>query len=162
MCGGYAITSAPEAILRWFKLTGTPPNLPPHYNAAPGQDLPLIRLHPETAERVLGESRWGLIPHWAKGDPHGRCGRSRHLNERTIGMSPTAVQVWFHRHYAALGFVGGHSGRRTFVTKLAKKIVEAGGSLRDVQELAGHASLTTTQRYIQGSDDAKRRVMGLI
>jgi len=86
------------------------------------------------------------------------------FSERTIGMSPTAVQVWFHRHYAALGFVGAssHSGRRTFVTKLAKKIVEAGGSLRDVQELAGHASLTTTQRYIQGSNDAKRRVMGLI
>jgi len=48
------------------------------------------------------------------------------------------------------------------VTKLANKIVEAGGSLRDVQELAGHASLSTTQRYIQGSNDAKRRVMGLI
>jgi class 3 adenylate cyclase len=86
------------------------------------------------------------------------------FSERTIGMSPTAVQVWFHRHYAALGFVGAssHSGRRTFVTKLAKKIVEAGGSLRDVQELAGHASLTTTQRYIQGSNNAKRRVMSLI
>src|ERR1700738_979743 len=26
----------------------------------------------------------------------------------------------------------------------------AGGSLRDVQELAGHTSLSTTQRYIQG------------
>jgi len=86
------------------------------------------------------------------------------FSERTIGMSPTALQVWFHRHYAALGFVGAssHSGRRTFVAKLAKKIVEAGGSLRDVQELAGHASLTTTQRFIQGSNDAKRRVMGLI
>ncbi len=86
------------------------------------------------------------------------------FSERTIGMSPTAVQVWFHRHYAALGFAGAssHSGRRTFVTKLAKKIVEAGGSLKDVQELAGHASLSTTQRYIQGSNDAKRRVMGLI
>jgi len=66
MCGRYAITSAPEAILRWFKLTGTPPNLPPHYNAAPGQDLPVIRLHPKTGERVLGELRWGLIPYWAK------------------------------------------------------------------------------------------------
>jgi hypothetical protein len=64
MCGRYAITTAPEAILRWFKVAGTPPNFPPHYNAAPGQDLPVIRLHPDSGERVLGELRWGLIPYW--------------------------------------------------------------------------------------------------
>jgi integrase/recombinase XerD len=44
----------------------------------------------------------------------------------------------------------------------ARKIVEAGGSLRDVQELAGHASLGTTQRYIEGSSSAKRKLIGLI
>jgi integrase len=55
-----------------------------------------------------------------------------------------------------------HSGRRTFVTAAAKKIVEAGGSLRDVQELAGHTSLATTQRYIQGDAAAKRKVIELI
>jgi hypothetical protein len=62
-----------------------------------------------------------------------------------------------------LGFKGAssHSGRRTFVTRCAKKIIEAGGSLRDVQELAGHASLATTQRYIQGDTDAKRKVVDL-
>ncbi len=86
------------------------------------------------------------------------------FSERDIGMSPLAVQVWFHRHYRALGFIGAssHSGRRTFVTKLAKKIVEAGGSLKDVQELAGHASLSTTQKYIQGSSDAKRHAISMI
>lgn len=68
MCGRYAVTTAPEAISRWFKITGTPLNFPPHYNAAPGQDLPVIRLHPETGERVLGLIRWGLIPYWSK-DP---------------------------------------------------------------------------------------------
>ncbi len=84
-------------------------------------------------------------------------------SERDIGMSPGAVQVWFHRLYEALGFKGAssHSGRRTFVTRCAKKIIEAGGSLRDVQELAGHSSLATTQRYIQGDTDAKRRVVDL-
>jgi integrase/recombinase XerD len=45
---------------------------------------------------------------------------------------------------------------------LAKKIVEAGGSLRDVQELAGHTSLATTQKYIQGDTAAKRNVIKLI
>jgi len=31
----------------------------------------------------------------------------------------------------------------------------------DVQELAGHAPLATTQRYIQGDTDAKRKVVDL-
>jgi putative SOS response-associated peptidase YedK len=54
MCGRYAITTAPEVILRLFKIAGTAPNLPPHYNAAPGQDLPVIRLHPAPATVVSG------------------------------------------------------------------------------------------------------------
>jgi hypothetical protein len=41
--------------MRWFRLTGAPPNLLPHYNAAPGRDLPVIRLLPETGERALRE-----------------------------------------------------------------------------------------------------------
>jgi len=84
-------------------------------------------------------------------------------SERDVGMSAGAVQVWFHRLYQELGFSGAssHSGRRTFITRIAKKIVEAGGSLRDVQELAGHASLSTTQRYIQGDSAAKRRVVDM-
>ena len=55
-----------------------------------------------------------------------------------------------------------HSGRRTFVTKAARKIVEAGGSLRDVQQLAGHRSLQTTQGYIDENPQAKRRVVEMI
>jgi integrase len=84
-------------------------------------------------------------------------------SERDAGMSAGTVQVWFHRLYQELGFGGAssHSGRRTFITRIAKKIVEAGGSLRDVQELAGHASLSTTQRYIQGDSAAKRRVVDM-
>jgi integrase len=85
-------------------------------------------------------------------------------SERDAGMSPGAVQVWFHRLYQEQlkwAGVSSHSGRRTFVTRCAKKIIEAGGSLRCVQELAGHASLSTTQRYIQGDTAAKRRVVDL-
>ena len=79
-------------------------------------------------------------------------------------MSPNSVRNWFADLYARLGFDGcsSHSGRRTFITGAAKKIVAAGGSLRDVQELAGHASLQTTQRYIQGDSEAKRQVIDLL
>jgi len=66
--------------------------------------------------------------------------------------------------YAALGFAGcsSHSGRRTFITRAARKASEAGGSLRDVQQLAGHASLGMTQRYIEGDSNAKRKLIALI
>ena len=85
-------------------------------------------------------------------------------SERGRGMGARAVAVWFHRLYAAIGFEGAssHSGRRTFITRAAKKITEAGGSLRDVQQLAGHSSLATTQRYIEGDTEAKRKVIRLI
>jgi integrase/recombinase XerC len=85
-------------------------------------------------------------------------------SERSEGYSAASVQVWFARLCGKLGFTGAssHSGRRTFITRAARKIIEAGGSLRDVQELAGHASLATTQRYIAGDTDAKRKVVALI
>src|ERR1017187_5655259 len=37
-----------------------------------------------------------------------------------------------------------------------------GGSLRDVQLLAGHRSLLTTQRYIDGDTDSQRQLVALI
>ena len=41
-----------------------------------------------------------------------------------------------------------HPGRQTFMTRAARKVSQSGGSLRDVQKLAGHTSLAMTQRYI--------------
>lgn len=79
-------------------------------------------------------------------------------------MTRKSVGIWFGRLYRSLGFLGAssHSGRRTFITRGARKIVEAGGSLRDIQQLAGHHSLSTTQGYIEGSTDAKRKVILMI
>ena len=54
------------------------------------------------------------------------------------------------------------SGSRTFITSAARKISTVGGSLRDVQMLAGHAALSTTQRYIEADVEAQKRVVDLI
>jgi len=37
-----------------------------------------------------------------------------------------------------------------------------GGSLRDVQALAGHSSLTVTQRYIEAEGEAQRKIVNLM
>jgi integrase len=85
-------------------------------------------------------------------------------SERERGLSAAAVAVWFHRLYSGLGMVGcsSHSGRRTFITRAARMISEAGGSLRDVQMLAGHANLGTTSRYIEHDAEAQKKVISLI
>lgn len=84
--------------------------------------------------------------------------------ERATHTSAQAIVNLFQKWYRNLGFVGcsSHSGRRTFITNAAKKISTVGGSLRDVQFLAGHSSLQTTQRYIEGDSEARKRVVDLV
>ena len=85
-------------------------------------------------------------------------------SERREGMDAATVAQRFFHLYRRLGFVGcsSHSGRRTFVTNAARKISLVGGSLRDVQMLAGHADLTTTAGYIDADPEASRKVVNLI
>jgi integrase/recombinase XerD len=61
--------------------------------------------------------------------------------------------------YAACGIKGAssHSGRRTFITNLASKSI----SVRVLAALAGHSSITTTQRYIDVNDSQLRNAVEL-
>jgi len=85
-------------------------------------------------------------------------------SERGGSMTPISIVNWFKTAYERVGLSGctSHSGRRTFITRAARLVHKAGGSLRDVQLLAGHRSIQTTQRYIDGDSDAQRRLVSLI
>jgi integrase len=85
-------------------------------------------------------------------------------SERGGQMRPLSIVVWFNRAFKNIGLKGcsSHSGRRTFVTRAARIVHKAGGSLRDVQLLAGHRSIQTTQRYIDGDTDAQRKLVAMI
>jgi integrase len=85
-------------------------------------------------------------------------------SERGDAMSPVSIVNWFALAYRAVGLAGcsSHSGRRTFITRAARLVHKAGGSLRDVQLLAGHRSIQTTQRYIDGDTDAQRKLVSMI
>jgi integrase len=112
----------------------------------------LIPLHPDLRDALEG---------WIKvTDGIGPVIRS----ERGGAMTPLSVVNWFAAAYRAVGLSGcsSHSGRRTFITRAARLVHKAGGSLRDVQLLAGHRSIQTTQRYIDGDTDAQRRLVSLI
>jgi integrase len=85
-------------------------------------------------------------------------------SERSPRVSPQSIVNMFSRWYEVLGFQGcsSHSGRRTFITNTARKISSVGGSIRDIQLLAGHTNLRTTQRYIEADADAQKKVIQLL
>lgn len=85
-------------------------------------------------------------------------------SQRGGHMTPRSVVNWFAQLYrdAELEGCSSHSGRRTFITCSARLLAQSGGSLRDIQELAGHRSLTTTEGYIEGDRDAQRRLVQLL
>ena len=93
-------------------------------------------------------------------DPHRRIIQT----ERSDRVAPQVIVNMFQKWFADLGYEGcsSHSGRRTFITNASKKISSVGGSLRDIQYLAGHSSLQTTQRYIEGDSRARERVVELV
>ena len=71
----------------------------------------------------------------------------------------TATQH-LQRLYQRAGIVGAtsHSGRRIWLTELSVE----GVGIRRLVELAGHASIQPTQRYIDGNDEQMRRAAELI
>ncbi len=78
----------------------------------------------------------------------------------TQKSNPFTANAMCHllRHiYSDAGIVGAssHSGRRTFITNLASR----GIGVRVIAALAGHSSISTTQRYIDVNDDQQRAVV---
>ena len=113
-----------------------------------------IPMHPELRGALSGLWR-------AVGRPqHGAVVVSQKGGNLTAG----SVVNWFGALYAQAGLTGcsSHSGRRTFITRTARMVAQAGGCLRDVQELAGHSAITTTEAYIEGDRDAQRRVVRML
>ena len=112
----------------------------------------LIPMHPELA--------FALKKLLAKGGATGPVIRST----RGGPMRPNSIVNWFVGLFAKLGIEGcsSHSGRRSFITAAARNVHRAGCSLRDVQLLAGHRSIETTQRYIDGHTDGQRRLVSLL
>jgi integrase len=79
-------------------------------------------------------------------------------------LKANSVVNWFVALFKELGFEGcsSHSGRRSFITVAARNIHRSVCSLRDVQLVAGHRSIETTERYIDGDTCAQRKLVGYV
>lgn len=79
--------------------------------------------------------------------------------QKQDGFSANTLCQHFYWMYQRAGIEGAssHSGRRTFITTLASK----GVGVRVLASLAGHASIATTQKYIDVNDEMKRRAVEL-
>ena len=67
----------------------------------------------------------------------------------SLATEPEREEIYCHRH-------------EVYARELGQHAATPGGSLRDVQQLAGHRSIEQTQAYIDGSARAKRRLIELI
>jgi len=71
-------------------------------------------------------------------------------------MCPLLIDCLKHVGFRNLLQGGGLAHSSGNATRL---VFKAGGSLRDVQQLAGHPSIEQTQAYIDGSARAKRHLI---
>ena len=87
MCGRYVVATPPEELQRLFGTVNDLPNFAPTWNMAPTRQAPVVRLHPETESRHLDLLRWGLLPHWVRGDPK-RVRQPINARAETVASSP--------------------------------------------------------------------------
>jgi integrase/recombinase XerD len=81
-------------------------------------------------------------------------------NGKRRGFSANTLCQLINCIYREAGIAGAtsHSGRRGFITALADHSV----GIKTIMELAGHRQLSTTQKYIEVTPDAKRKAVELI
>src|SRR5262249_45228639 len=85
-------------------------NVPRRFNAAPSQELLVIRQNHQTGERSLDFLKWGLIPYWCN-DPKGEADQRQsrdHCPSTDVPRRLCSAQV--HRAGRRFFRVEGHQG----------------------------------------------------
>lgn len=123
MCGRFVQHLSPYDYARRFgvKLGDEAlPNAPARFNAAPTQDLMVIRRNPESGELVLSLLRWGLVPVWSKD----ASGGARLINARseTVTEKASFRAAWHKRRRCLVPADGFYEWRRLETGKQANFI----------------------------------------
>lgn len=155
------------ASLKWSMVTDAEGNLIDHINlpntASKGQTSGrMIPLAKQTAE-TLAELYHSRTKKGSQLQIKASASDFVITSERSPSMSSTAIINLMKGIFVQNNLDGcsSHSGRRTAITNWARKVTEAGGSLKDVQQLAGHSALSQTQGYIDQSPAAQKRLLAM-
>jgi integrase/recombinase XerD len=126
----------------------------PENKASKGQSGRVIPMNDELRTALVEYSKTVYLPDSASW--------SRAGGQRGFPRKPWSTCSGAGTSTSALTAARVNSGRRTFITNAARKISTVGGSLRDVQMLAGHSNLRTTQGYIEANAEAQVRIVDLV
>jgi len=124
VCGRYTFVAEPEDLTELFGLLDVP-ELPPRYNIAPTQPVPVVR-QDARGQRHMDWMRWGLIPSWSKDPSAG----ARMINARaeTVIEKP-AYRTAFRRRRCLLPARGFYEWKRVGSRKQPYFIHLRGGEL---------------------------------
>lgn len=114
--------------------------------------VPLSRKGARAMERYLNEARSDLL--------QGQVSEFFFVSNRGRPLSADGIRKMFKRALRAAGLdesLSPHAMRHSFATEL----LDGDADLRSVQDMLGHASLSTTQIYTHVSPDRLKRVHGL-
>jgi putative SOS response-associated peptidase YedK len=145
MCGRYALygpRSRSRAELEYFSSLE---QFPGSWNVAPGQTLPITRLHNRIVEQVT--ARWGLVPFWAKDEKLGyKCINAR---AETIATAPVFREAYKRKRRCLVPACGFYEWQKHPAGKTPYYVTSADGSLLafaglwEVWKKAGAQPLTT-------------------
>lgn len=107
-----------------------------------------------------GKLQKELTAYWLQLDRWKKLERPVIQSQKGGHFTPNSMVQAFARVFNAAGIedASSHSGRRWFITQMA----HAGVSPKVIMELAGHKQLTTTQRYIDVTDEQKRNAVEVL
>lgn len=95
MCGRFVQKTPLGEIQVLFETANAVPNAPPRYNAAPTDNLAVVRYNPQARQRSLDLLRWGLVPLWAKDPSSGpKCINAR---SETVATNNTYREAFQRR-----------------------------------------------------------------